>query len=181
MFSGHILYKVAIPFAISMILGGYIGAKFAIKKGSTVIKPIFLVMAFITWMINGRYIEFLLNFDKEHYQLEKTYIEKLKHLNNDEVILYTGHPFFLSVRNTNIILIDRFKYNDTKKLNNEIYNAFNYNKIYFNYSEVNDSQEMIDKVISIIEANNYKMILNFKYKHNNELPYYVFEKIKQKD
>jgi len=142
---------------------------------------IFLVMAFITWMINGRYIEFLLNFDKEHYQLEKTYIEKLKHLNNDEVILYTGHPFFLSLRNTNIILIDRFKYNDTKKLNNEIYNAFNYNKIYFNYSEVNDSQEMIDKVISIIEENNYKMILNFKYKHNNELPYYVFEKIKQKD
>lgn len=46
MFSGQILYKVAIPFAISMIIGGYIGAKLAIKKGSTVIKPIFLVMAF---------------------------------------------------------------------------------------------------------------------------------------
>jgi uncharacterized membrane protein YfcA len=46
MFSGQILYTVAIPFAISMIIGGYIGAKLAIKKGSTVIKPIFLVMAF---------------------------------------------------------------------------------------------------------------------------------------
>lgn len=45
-FSGQILYTVAIPFAISMIIGGYIGAKLAIKKGSTVIKPIFLVMAF---------------------------------------------------------------------------------------------------------------------------------------
>ena len=45
-FSGQILYTVAIPFAISMIIGGYIGAKLAIKKGSTLIKPIFLVMAF---------------------------------------------------------------------------------------------------------------------------------------
>jgi uncharacterized protein len=44
MFSGQILYKVAIFYAISMIIGGYIGAKVAIKKGATLIKPIFLVM-----------------------------------------------------------------------------------------------------------------------------------------
>lgn len=45
MFSGQILYKVAIFYAISMILGGYIGAKVAINKGSQLIKPIFLFMA----------------------------------------------------------------------------------------------------------------------------------------
>lgn len=45
MFSGQILYKVAIFYAISMMLGGYVGAKVAIKKGSTLIKPIFLIMA----------------------------------------------------------------------------------------------------------------------------------------
>lgn len=44
--NGQIFYKYAICFAISMILGGYTGAKFAIKKGSTLIKPIFLIMAF---------------------------------------------------------------------------------------------------------------------------------------
>lgn len=45
MFSGQILYKVAIFYALSMMLGGYVGAKVAIKKGSTLIKPIFLIMA----------------------------------------------------------------------------------------------------------------------------------------
>ncbi|MGL5717503.1 MAG: sulfite exporter TauE/SafE family protein [Paraclostridium sp.] len=45
MFNGQILYKVAIWYALSMILGGYIGAKVAIKKGPSLIKPIFLIMA----------------------------------------------------------------------------------------------------------------------------------------
>ncbi|MBS6507386.1 MAG: TSUP family transporter [Paraclostridium bifermentans] len=45
MFSGQILYKIAIFYAISMVLGGYIGAKVAINKGSQLIKPIFLFMA----------------------------------------------------------------------------------------------------------------------------------------
>lgn len=43
--SGQILYKIAIFFAISMIIGGYVGAKVAIKKGASLIKPIFLSMA----------------------------------------------------------------------------------------------------------------------------------------
>ena len=46
MFSGQILYKVAIFYALSMMLGGYVGAKVAVKKGSKLIKPIFLIMAF---------------------------------------------------------------------------------------------------------------------------------------
>ena len=45
MVSGQILYKVAIFYALSMMIGGYIGAKVAIKKGSTLIRPIFLIMA----------------------------------------------------------------------------------------------------------------------------------------
>lgn len=45
MINGQILFKVAIFYAISMMIGGYIGAKVAIKKGSRLIKPIFLVMA----------------------------------------------------------------------------------------------------------------------------------------
>ncbi|CEK30408.1 membrane protein [[Clostridium] sordellii] len=45
MINGQILYSVAILYAISMILGGYIGAKVAINKGSKLIKPIFLIMS----------------------------------------------------------------------------------------------------------------------------------------
>jgi len=45
MVSGQILYKVAIFYALSMMVGGYVGAKLAIKKGSTLIRPIFLIMA----------------------------------------------------------------------------------------------------------------------------------------
>lgn len=45
MLNGQILYKVAIFYALSMMVGGYLGARVAIKKGSTLIKPIFLVMA----------------------------------------------------------------------------------------------------------------------------------------
>lgn len=45
MFSGQILYRVAIFYAVSMMIGGYVGAKVAIKRGPTLIKPIFLVMA----------------------------------------------------------------------------------------------------------------------------------------
>ena len=45
MINGQIWFEVAIFYAISMMLGGYIGAKVAIKKGSTLIRPIFLAMA----------------------------------------------------------------------------------------------------------------------------------------
>ncbi|RDY22559.1 hypothetical protein CHF27_012735 [Romboutsia maritimum] len=44
--NGQIDYKIAVFYAVAMILGGYFGAKVAIKKGSTLIKPIFLIMAF---------------------------------------------------------------------------------------------------------------------------------------
>lgn len=47
MLNGQILFKVAIFYAISMMLGGYVGANFAIKKGPKLIRPIFLIMAFL--------------------------------------------------------------------------------------------------------------------------------------
>ncbi|HAT6201223.1 sulfite exporter TauE/SafE family protein [Clostridioides difficile] len=45
MINGQVDYKIAIVFALVMIMGAYVGAKVAIKKGSKMIKPIFLVMA----------------------------------------------------------------------------------------------------------------------------------------
>lgn len=47
MINGQILFKVAILYAIAMMIGGYVGAKVAIKKGSTLIRPIFLIMALL--------------------------------------------------------------------------------------------------------------------------------------
>lgn len=44
-FSGQVNYTVGIVFALSMILGGYVGAKTAIKNGPKLIRPIFLIMA----------------------------------------------------------------------------------------------------------------------------------------
>jgi len=43
--NGSVDFLLGIPFAISMILGGLAGAKFAIKKGAKVIKPIFIAIA----------------------------------------------------------------------------------------------------------------------------------------
>lgn len=40
--SGYILFKLAIPAMIFSILGNYVGSSLAIKKGSTIIKPILL-------------------------------------------------------------------------------------------------------------------------------------------
>ncbi|MFQ8672953.1 MAG: TSUP family transporter [Clostridioides difficile] len=45
MINGQVDYKIAIVFALVMIMGACVGAKVAIKKGSKMIKPIFLVMA----------------------------------------------------------------------------------------------------------------------------------------
>lgn len=43
--NGSVDFAMGIPYAISMILGGYAGTKFAIKKGAKVIKPIFIAIA----------------------------------------------------------------------------------------------------------------------------------------
>ncbi|WP_372999918.1 sulfite exporter TauE/SafE family protein [Lutispora sp.] len=43
--NGSVDFLLGIPFVISMILGGLTGAKFAIKKGAKVIKPIFVAIA----------------------------------------------------------------------------------------------------------------------------------------
>ncbi len=54
MINGQVDYKIAIVFALVMIMGAYVGAKVAIKKGSKMIKPIFLVMALfmvVNWYI----------------------------------------------------------------------------------------------------------------------------------
>lgn len=44
-FSGNINYLIGIPVCFSMIIGANIGTKLAIKKGSKVIKPIFVTMS----------------------------------------------------------------------------------------------------------------------------------------
>jgi len=43
--NGSVDFARGIPFAVSMILGGYAGTRFAIKKGAKVIKPIFIAIA----------------------------------------------------------------------------------------------------------------------------------------
>lgn len=43
--NGKIVYSYAFPIAITMILGGYVGSRVALKKGAVFIKPIFIVMA----------------------------------------------------------------------------------------------------------------------------------------
>ena len=43
--SGKIDYSIGIPVAISMMLGGYFGSNTAVKRGSTFVKPIFIIMA----------------------------------------------------------------------------------------------------------------------------------------
>lgn len=55
LFSGNIVWSIGIIATISNLLGNYIGAGLAIKSGSKIIKPIFLVtigILFITTIIN---------------------------------------------------------------------------------------------------------------------------------
>ena len=40
--SGNVPYAVAIPCAISNVLGNYLGAGFAIKKGAKIIRPLMI-------------------------------------------------------------------------------------------------------------------------------------------
>ena len=44
--NGQVNYKLGIPVAICMIIGAKFGTGFALKKGSKLIKPIFIVMSF---------------------------------------------------------------------------------------------------------------------------------------
>lgn len=45
--SGKIIYMVAIPMALSMVLGAYVGSHIAIKNGAKIIKPIFITIALL--------------------------------------------------------------------------------------------------------------------------------------
>ncbi len=40
------LFAIGIPMAISMVLGARVGAKLAIRKGSSFIKPVFVIVSF---------------------------------------------------------------------------------------------------------------------------------------
>lgn len=44
--NGKVFFTVAIPMAICMIIGGKVGAKLAIRKGATFIKPVFVIASF---------------------------------------------------------------------------------------------------------------------------------------
>lgn len=46
LYHGQIMFAVAIPMAISMIIGAKVGAELAIKKGATFIKPVFIIVSF---------------------------------------------------------------------------------------------------------------------------------------
>jgi len=44
--NGKILFAVAIPMSICMVIGAKVGAKLAIRKGATFIKPVFIMVSF---------------------------------------------------------------------------------------------------------------------------------------
>jgi len=45
--SGNIVYKIAIPLAMSNMLGSYLGAKMAFKKGNKFIRRFYLLIVFL--------------------------------------------------------------------------------------------------------------------------------------
>jgi uncharacterized protein len=45
--NGQIMFKYGIPMAFSMIVGGKVGAHFAVSKGAKFIKPVFLLVSFV--------------------------------------------------------------------------------------------------------------------------------------
>lgn len=46
-FSGNIIYKIAIPLAASNMLGAYLGAKIAFKKGNSFIRKFYLIIVLL--------------------------------------------------------------------------------------------------------------------------------------
>lgn len=46
--TGNVAYEIAVPAAVSAILGNLIGVNFAIKKGEKVIKPVMLIIVILT-------------------------------------------------------------------------------------------------------------------------------------
>ena len=57
--NGKIFYTIGLPMAICMALGGRIGSEIAIKHGSKVIKPIFIIMSLL--LISKLLIDSLIN------------------------------------------------------------------------------------------------------------------------
>ncbi|MGO2119073.1 MAG: sulfite exporter TauE/SafE family protein [Fusobacterium sp.] len=45
---GKIVYMYAIPLSFVMFIGGQLGAKFAIKKGAAVVRPVFILVSILT-------------------------------------------------------------------------------------------------------------------------------------
>ncbi|MFO7887757.1 MAG: hypothetical protein R6U59_05505 [Eubacteriales bacterium] len=48
--SGEVAFYYGIPIAISMIIGGQVGAKLALTRGSKFIKPVFVVVSLMLVM-----------------------------------------------------------------------------------------------------------------------------------
>lgn len=46
-FSGNIIYKIAIPLAVSNMFGAYLGAKIAFKKGNSFIRKFYLIIVLL--------------------------------------------------------------------------------------------------------------------------------------
>lgn len=46
LYHGQIMFSVAIPMAISMVIGAKVGSELAIRKGATFIKPVFILVSF---------------------------------------------------------------------------------------------------------------------------------------
>ena len=46
--TGNVAYEIAIPAALSAILGNLVGVNLAIKKGDKIIKPVMLVIVILT-------------------------------------------------------------------------------------------------------------------------------------
>lgn len=44
--NGKIAYTLGIPIALAMIIGGQLGARMAVKNGSKLIRPVFIIMSF---------------------------------------------------------------------------------------------------------------------------------------
>lgn len=44
MFLGHINYQVGIPMGIAMVCGSWLGSRVAIRKGSTYVRPLFIIV-----------------------------------------------------------------------------------------------------------------------------------------
>ena len=126
-----------------------------------------LTIFFIFQVIKFQHYHYLFNIDKNYLEQVKAYLVPLNKLKEDEIVLFTGSPYWFCLKDESIYLIRNFELPADDVLKKK-------KKIYFAYNLVDDKQVDVDMFSEKLIQKGYHKSYLFDVK--TEITYRLFVK-----